>query len=267
MDKIITLDEKKKIMLEMLSELDKFCISNKITYFLTGGTLLGAIRHNGYIPWDDDIDICLMRKDCDKLVSSFKSTSGNISILDISNTEGYIWPSAKAVDKRTILIENKYKLEAMGVYIDIFPMDNLPGDIEQAKKYALRVKKVKDKLTLKHLRVEKDRAVLKNIVIILGKILYLIPDRCLIRKIEKLSRKYQNEKTEYICNLSGAWGIREITRAEFFSATQQHIFENKEFSIPVGYDGYLKNVYGDYMTPPSKEKQITHHASEEFWRG
>ena len=262
----ITLNEKKQIMLDMLSELSEFCDLHHITYFLTGGTLLGAIRHNGYIPWDDDIDICLLRRDYETLLSSFKSTSGNVSILDISNTKGYIWPAAKAIDKRTVLVENKYKLDAIGVYIDIFPMDNLPGDYKSAKKYALKVKRIKDKLTLKHLRIEKKRAFLKNVLVVLGKCLYLIPDQYLIHRIENLSKRFQDENTEYICNLSGAWGEREITKAEYFSSSKKHIFENKEFCIPDGYDGYLKGVYGDYMTPPPIEKQITHHASRAYWR-
>lgn len=264
--KIITLEEKKKIMLSMLSELDTFCRFNEINYFLTGGTLLGAIRHNGYIPWDDDIDICLLRSDYEKLLTIFKSESGNLKLLNYENTKGYIWPFAKLVDKRTLLVENKYKLDEMGVYIDVFPMDNLAGNFEEVKKFTLQVKRIKDLLTLKHLRVEKNRKFIKNLVIIFGKILYLVPDKYLIKRIEKLSKKFEKEECEYICNLSGAWGVREITKKEYFKYSIKHTFEDKEFFIPNGYDQYLQGVYGNYMEFPPVEKQITHHSSVEYWK-
>ncbi len=264
--KEISLNEKKSIMLSMMTELHDFCEENKITYFLTGGSLLGAIRHNGYIPWDDDIDICLPRKDYDRLISTFASFSGNVSIRSIANTKGYMWPMAKAVDNRTLLIESKREVKGMGVYIDIFPLDNLPDDYELAKKYTKKVCRVKKAITLKYLRLRKGRSPFKNLAVILLKALCLVPTKWFIKKIDRLSRKYENVDTKYVCNLSGAWGIREISEKANFAYGLKHAFENKEFNIPVGYDRYLTDVYGDYMTPPPPEKQISHHDSIVYWR-
>ena len=264
--KEISLDEKKGIMLDMLSEIDLFCRENNIIYFLTGGTLLGAIRHNGYIPWDDDIDICLLRKDYDRLLAEFKSSSGNVEIRSLANTKGYIWPAAKAVDNRTVMLENGRQVKGVGVNIDIFPMDNVNGDYECVKNRVLKIKRIKDALTLKYLKLEKRRSFLKNAVIVFGRILYLVPTSWFIKKIDILSRESEGEETDYVCCFAGAWGIKEITKAEYFSSVQRHKFENGEFNVPIGFHEYLTDVYGDYMTPPPPEKQITHHASVVYWK-
>lgn len=264
--KYISLEEKKKILLDILVEIDQFCKENNIRYFLTGGTLLGAIRHNGFIPWDDDIDICLFRDDYEKLVSSFKSATGNVDIINRKNQKNYRWSFAKAIDNRTVLIELNKKKYKTGVFIDIFPLDNVPGEIEDAKKYVKKAWFWKDTLTIKHLRVEKGRSFLKNAAIVFAKLLYLIPDKCLIKKVEKASTKYKDKDCKYICNFSGAWKLREITEKKNFAIAISHKFEDYEFSIPEGFHEYLSGVYKDYMTPPPKEKQITHHDSVEYWK-
>ena len=175
--------ECKEIMLSILDEIDLFCKENNLTYFLIGGSLLGAIRHKGFIPWDDDIDIGLPRKDYEKLIKKFSSFSGYIIVEDYRSRDHYIWANAKAIDKRTILTEVKDKKVVSGVFVDIFPFDGIPGNHEDAVKQVKKTKIWKDLLTLKYLSVSKNRTLAKNIVVLLGKILYLIPDRFMIQKI------------------------------------------------------------------------------------
>lgn len=265
--KEMTIDERKKLMLNMLDEIDCFCREKNITYYLTGGTLLGAIRHNGFIPWDDDIDIALKRKDYEKLLNEFKSNSGHIEILDYRNKNNFIWPGAKIIDNRTTLIENDIKKASIGVNLDMFPLDYLPGDYDHAKQFVKKVSIWKKILTLKYLNCRRERSFLKNLIVILAKLLYLIPDKYLLTKIDKLSRSFENnDDCVYICNLAGAWGIREIANKNIFSKAENHLFENKWYMIPVGYDEFLRNLYGDYMVPPPLEKRVSTHTAIAFWK-
>lgn len=263
----ISLTEKKLLMLEMLDEIDQFCRENQLTYFLVGGTLLGAIRHKGYIPWDDDIDIGLPRDDYNKLIHSFISPSGNVKIINVDNYDHYRWPSAKAIDTRTKLIELGDEKSAIGVFIDIFPFDGVKGNYETIKKQALRSSKWQYLLALKRLKIDPRRSIAKNLIIVIGRVTKVFPDYYLINKInsiENISKPFS--ECEYICNFSGAWGIREITKASNFIETIDAEFEGKTYKIPIGYDDYLKTVYGDYMKLPPVEKRVTHHSSEAYWR-
>lgn len=265
--KYITIEEKKQLMLEMLSEIDEFCRKNDIKYFLGGGTLLGAIRHKGYIPWDDDADIALMRDDYEKLISIFKSKSGNLELKDFRNDKHYIWPSAKFVHNKTVLIENNNKRFPIGVFIDVFPLDYVVGNKEKVISYQKKLELWKKILTLKYLHVDPQRGFLKNAVVLIGRITYLIPNKIILRKIYKLSTKYsENRDANYVCSFAGAWGEREISERELFDTAIECEFEGCSFMIPKGYDKFLTNIYGDYMTPPPIEKRKSTHNSVEYWK-
>ena len=259
----ITIDESKKMMLSMLEEIDSFCRDNNIPYYLTGGTLLGAVRHNGFIPWDDDIDIALKRKDYERLLQEFKSRSGDVEILDYKNKKNFIWPAAKIVNNKTVLIESGIKKAAIGLYLDMFPLDNVPGDYEEAKAFVGKVARWKNALTLKYMQVSRKRKLIKNIVVVLAKTLYVIPDKVFLGRIESISRKYENDSDcNYLCNLSGAWGVKEIVDKKDFEGIENHLFERKNFWIPSGYDDLLRSLYGDYMQLPPVEKRVSTHTSK-----
>lgn len=263
--KKINLSERKSILLEMLDEIDKFCQNNKITYFLIGGSLLGAIRHNGFIPWDDDIDIGMKRDDYERFIESFASASDNLKIIDYRSSSTYIWPAAKAIDTRTKLIENGNAKHDIGVFIDIFPLDVVYGTFKRAVKKQKKIEIWKNILTLRNLPLKKDRSFTKNVIIFLSRTSKIIPNYVVISRIAKLSQKDAKKQCNYICNFAGAWGKNEIADVKYFEKAIKHKFENNEFFIPIGYDGYLSTVYGDYMTLPPLEKQCTHHESVAYW--
>lgn len=262
----ISESEKKLVMLEIMDEIHDYCTAHQIQYFLLGGTLLGAVRHHGFIPWDDDMDIGLLRKDYEKLLRQFTSKSGNVEILHAGNMKHYIWPSAKAVHKQTRLVELGYKKSEIGVYIDIFPLDYINADYEEARKIVIKANRWKDLLTLKHLRVDKKRSTLKNAIVIVGKLLYLVPDCFLISRINSFGEQEYKGTEKFVCNFTGAWGIRELASADDFSSAVAGNFEGRSFWLPNGYDDYLHTVYGDYMTLPPVEKRVTHHSSKAYWR-
>lgn len=265
--KKISLKEKKSIMLHMMDEIDAFCRENELKYFLVGGTLLGAIRHKGYIPWDDDIDIGMPREDFNIFINSFASKSGNVKVINYQNYNHYIWPSAKVIDNRTKLIELGNTKSSIGVFIDVFPFDGVIGTYEDLIADVKSVSLWKNMLELKYLRIDPKRSIIKNIVVTLGKVLKIVPDKWLIKKINSIEKKsVPFSNCDYVCNFNGAWGTREITKSINFLETIDGDFEGRKYCIPVGYDDYLKTVYGDYMKLPPKEQQVTHHSSEAYWR-
>lgn len=256
----IGIKEIREYQMEIMDEIDAYCRKNNLRYFLVGGTLLGAIRHNGFIPWDDDIDIALPRDDYEKLVDHFVSDSGRISVINNKKDKRYYWPHSKAVHNDTELVEshNKYKI---GVFVDIFPLDKVSGTREECIKKVNRVIKQKNILTLKHLSVSPDRSFVKNAVVLCGKVLNLMSDRRVISKIDKLSQADREVvSAEHLCNFSGAWGVKELVESSCFDGAEDHVFEDRMYSIPSAYDAYLSAIYGDYMTPPPVEKQVTHHS-------
>ena len=248
-----------------MDEIHVFCMHAGISYFLIGGTLLGAVRHRGFIPWDDDMDIGLLRADYNRLLGEFKSKSGSVKILSSDSTKHYKWPQAKAVHTKTKLIELGDEKNQIGIFVDIFPLDYIVGSYEQATRIVKRSNFWKNLLTIKYLKTNPNRSTIKNLIIILGKLFKVIPDRFLINKVNRYGTKKTREKGDYLCNFSGAWGIREIASAEQFDARQLCRFEDRMYYIPLGFDAYLHTVYGDYMMPPPVEKRVSHHANQAFW--
>ena len=120
--KYINVEELKHIQLDMLSDIAEFCEQNNIKYFLAYGTLIGAIRHKGYIPWDDDIDICMPRPDYDKFLSLYNKKDSAYKAVAFELDENYKLPFAKVNDTRTVMWETMYDQDVFGVYIDVFPL-------------------------------------------------------------------------------------------------------------------------------------------------
>lgn len=263
----VSLRDMKLLMLEMLDEIDWFCAKHGITYYLVGGSVLGAIRHQGFIPWDDDIDIGMPRDDYERFIATYTSSNSHTLIVDYRKTKHYVWPFAKMIHGKTVLIEQGCERCPIGVYIDIFPIDRVEGTYEDACKKLEKVHFYKDLFELKYLKVDKKRSLIKNTVILLSRVLQLVSDRKLIENIVRASMVDKNAtEYKYVCNYLGAWGKKEIIPAEYVSSIIRHKFEDREYCIPERYDQYLTKIYGDYMTPPPPEKQVSHHNYEVYWK-
>ena len=263
-EKPLTTDRIKEIQLSILNQVIDFCEQNDIKYYLTGGTLIGAVRHKGFIPWDDDIDLNMPRRDYNRFFSTFNSfRNDSLIAISVDTDKDYYLANGKVYDSNTILIEDLNQRKEIGVNIDIFPLDDLPGaDLERSvflkEMYLLRTL-----LSLKQIRISKTRAALKNIVLACSQFI-LKPVNCywLLKVINEKSQKY-NDKDDctYIAAVATLiWGNKEIFKKELFTSTVKLEFEGRLMDCPSGYDSVLGQVYGDYMQLPPIEKQISHHS-------
>lgn len=268
--KMIDTVELKEIQLQILEEIDRFCQANSIQYFLFAGTLIGAVRHNGYIPWDDDIDICMKRSDYERFFSTFNcsSYSGYLSAICHENDKEYYLAAGKVVDTRTVLIEKTKFKHSIGVYVDVFPMDNLPAEDNKIKALDSKLKKYRWMQTLKTVVPDSKRSMLKNLALYCGEILLRpVSISTIIRKITLLAKTFAHCENEKLADISVfTYGMKEVFPASDFAESCKLSFEGKKFNAPINYDDVLSRMYGDYMKLPPKEKQISHHVFEAYWK-
>lgn len=253
-------------MLEMMNWFHTFCIDNDITYYMIGGTMLGAARHQGFIPWDDDIDIGIPRKDYDALVglSASLRNAGSRYLIE-SYKDGnidYQYAYAKVYDTSTTLIENRRSKPKRGLFIDVFPLDGISGETreEAVSNFAVINKKL-NMLAARTCDVRKGRSWWKNIAV---KVVGLLPDSIMrytkmIDELEAMCRLNDFYSSKYAGNLIGMWRDREIMPRAFFGNPVLYRFENSSFYGVEKVDEYLKNVYGDWRKLPPIEKQKSEH--------
>lgn len=252
-----TIQEIRDIQLNILNDVHTFCQANNIRYFLAWGTLLGAIRHDGYIPWDDDIDISMPRPDYDRFIRLYKSDR---YVLDsILKDSSYPYVFAKVSDKHTILVEETRYPYNLGINIDVFPIDGLSNDRSIAIRHNNKITFYNKILTFKRVRMALRRGVFKNLLLFIGQlILCLIPYKWLLRILDKNMRKYDFEQSKYAADLCFA-EYGKISERKLYEKYNLHVFENNMYVIPDEYHSILTHIYGDYMTLPPAEKRISHH--------
>ena len=271
MDKQVKLDivRLKEIELDILKKFHQYCEKYQLRYFLTGGTLLGAVRHKGFIPWDDDIDVFMPRADYEKFIAKFSSDPLNedLQIASVTTLPGFYLPFAKLIKRNTILKENTSADLALGVYMDIFPLDNMSDNYETACKLFRRTSWWRKMLWIKNISLSAKRVWWKNLVLLLGKIsICWLPRKYILISLIKKARIYEGEQlSRFVCaTVMGTYGIKEILRGDWYAQTVSLPFEDAHFLAPVGYCQILEHFYKDYMKLPPKEKQKTHHDFEAY---
>ncbi len=268
MGKSIDSEDLKKIQMDILQHICDFCKLHDINVFLSGGSLIGAVRHHGYIPWDDDIDVMMLRTDYDKFVKEYIHNDNSCYKLVSFETDHKLpLTFAKLIESRTVFKDELSGSYPMGVNVDIFPIDDVPEDQKLQVKLYRHVKFYINMFLLKQFTFARRRGILKNLELFIGKIaLSLIPTSFFVSKIIKLSKTYNNKGSKLCGCVVWGYGRREIHPKKDLSDYILMDFEGKKFPVPVGYDGYLKAVYGNYMQLPPKDKQVTHHHFVAYWK-
>lgn len=249
-------------LLRMLKWFHEFCVNHNITYYAIGGTMLGAARHNGFIPWDDDIDIGVPRPSYEKLIELLKSpVDGYFLETPYSGNDDYLYAFSKLYDTNTTLVEQLRTPFKRGIYCDIYPLDGIGNSWEDAQKNFRRFKKMNVFLMLRICTIEKRRIWYKNLVVISGGwiIEKLIGGKRLSMSVADFARKINSDESAYIANLMGRYGNREICKREYFGVPTLYPFEDIQLYGPEKYDEYLTTIYGDWRKLPPEDKRHTKH--------
>lgn len=261
MKKSIELEELKRIQLDMLVDIDRFCRANNIRYSLAYGTLLGAIRHGGYIPWDDDIDVCMPRPDYERFISSYTGCQGRYKCYSTKTSPEYMLPFAKVSDERTVMRETLYENDEYGIYIDVFPVDAMGAKGQIFKSIWLNRFLNTQKAVLGH------RSLKKDIVLALGKIvLYPISISKVLSAMETVATKYKFGDTPTCEVFCSSTVEREIVPTSYFLNYNDAIFEGMPFSVVKDFDSYLTVLYGDWRKEPPVEERVSTHVFNAWWR-
>lgn len=252
------------ILLEMLQYLHNICMENNVRYYAIGGTMLGIARHKGFIPWDDDIDVGMPRSDYEKFVRLFDNKKNAHYVVEGSDSKdpAFTYPYAKLYDTSTTLIENRRIPLKRGLYIDIFPIDGIGNSEKEARKNYAKIKRKKDLLMIRNLAYTRNRGIHKRAIIrIVQKLPNVIAgEKRLVRIIETQCRKREFDSSEYVGNIVGAWGWREIMPRYIFGTPTKYTFENITVMGIERADEYLTHIYSDWRKEPPAEKRVSHHS-------
>ena len=246
---------------DMLAEFVRICDKHGIKYFVQGGTLLGTVRHGGFIPWDDDVDVSLHRDDYEKFLAVAGEELPDYYFLQTKDTDPeYPNNFAKIRDSRTTFIESSAKNLNInhGAYIDIFPLDNYPSG-KKAKVYELK-KRLLTQRIYKAFYMPHMSFIAKIITMIT---MILFPSlKGAVDKREKLFKSVPY--SDRVVNNSGAWLDKEIIPREWVQDTIKMEFEGIKVNVSDRYDEWLTYVYGDYMSLPPENERVGHHYVDIF---
>lgn len=263
---ITDLDELKAIELDIMKKVHEFCEEKKIWYVLTYGTLIGAIRHNGFIPWDDDIDIFVMRDGFERIEKEFPEWGKDHGLfLAGPDSKDHYFPRdmLKICDARTSLFEKAYKrTDKLGVFVDVWVLDEVPQNIKLSANWIKRanILRAMNLYANTSWKYAKENMSTRSKLIV--RFFNWHRTEPIIAKQQALVKKYRNTEGEkFIC----VQGDCILYDRSDFAGRSLHKFEDCEFYIPDGYDKVLKYTYGDYMTLPPEELREPHHIQDVWW--
>lgn len=256
--RILTIKEVQAMQLELMKKLNTYLGEKKIPYYMIAGSVLGAVRHGGFIPWDDDIDIGMLRPDYEKFLSVCGDFDSTYDIVNYHNRKHCdtcltrIYFPGTRIDNKSI--ENT-KLDKR-LYFDIFPLDNVPDDETRRNELEKKIQKKKKKISCADVRDYNNPAY----VLFVKKLysLLLAPGReKLLSECDELMQSYRDRQTKYVCSMCSQYSFkRQAMPREYYGTPTLHRFEDEAFYVPERTDDYLKHLYGeDYMEIPPEGKR------------
>lgn len=242
----LSIEERKAVILDIMTDIDAFCRSNGIRYTISSGTLLGAVRHGGFIPWDDDADMFMLREDFDRFIETYKGRKYEALYAPDPSKKFVVTGFAKVCDPTT-RIENTWSDASHGIYVDIFPLDSVPEEKKLQKEVMHRYMQINNRM---HHRQKNDIiSFFKAHRHSLGK---------WWNKCMALSHPDRYAGSPLVAHSIGASNYRTVIEKKRFDSLVPIKFEGREFMAFSDPDSYLTMVYGDYMTLPPEDQRITH---------
>ena len=262
------------IIHDVLREFISICKANNLVYFCCGGTAIGAIRHHGMIPWDDDVDVFMPRPDYDKFIQIAQNKlSSDYELVTPYTYHDYPLYFAKLCNKHTTLMEEEDTPCIYGLFIDIFPIDGAPDDMDQARLMESKFRKIKNRLeaisthntfaeyiSLLTKPKEWGRFVGKTF----GFFFRSFYRKRLLGQLNAICYRYNYADSNIVAVYCGSYGPKEVFPKSWLDGSVTFTYEGMEVSLPKGYDNYLRQYYGDYMQLPPEEKRISHHQKAYF---
>lgn len=262
--KAIDINECHAILLDLAKELYRICAKHDIPCVMLGGTMLGAIRHKGFIPWDDDMDFGIPRKYFKHFISiAKKELNPNYCLRDRFNTSLIHLDVLKLEDARTI-IEEKHKemtTEKLGINIDVFPLDCGNGSHSFFSRNMLIFNMIRA-VTFEYSK-DADIPFPKKMIVKLVKFLKPISPDFLSSYVERNTKRYEND--DFLNNYYGLYKYKEIVSKKIWGTPRLYQFEDTEFFGAENYDAYLTHFYKNYMELPPENKRHT-HLKNVYWR-
>ena len=257
------------VIIDVLSVFIRICEAQGLRYFCAGGTAIGAVRHQGMIPWDDDIDVFMPRPDYDRFLAlAAHSMPEGYEVLSPYATKDYPMYFAKMCNVRTTLLENERIPCVFGLYIDIFPLDGACDDVETCYREKRRFKRLMNKLEavsthnsfgeyvgLLTKRREWGRFAVKTVAFCCRSWLR----RWLLKQMDSIAYGHDYALSSRVVTYSGAYQRQEIYPKVWLETPQMFAFEGLMVNLPHDYDAYLRHFFGDYMTLPPVEQRASHH--------
>ena len=253
--KEITLEERKQVQLNMLIEIDAFCRKHNIRYSLAYGTLIGAIRHKGFIPWDDDVDIMMPLPDMLKFKEFFRSET--MCYCDVDTDKKYKYAFSRIANTKTYnkdgLISTSY-----GICIDLYPVLGLPLSIEGIEQF-FKDASIELKRRLRIIR-------LTSIMLRYLPIKYFKGFNKAMKRYRNVLFQYPYEGTKYFFTNGGELEMRNVHEFDLFEQLIEVPFEGHKFLSIARYDEYLRRFYGDYMQLPPEDQRVPYHGGHYYWK-
>lgn len=244
-------------LLRMAKDFHEVCARNGLTYYLIGGTFLGAVRHGGFIPWDDDMDVGMPRRSYEQLRRLGSSVlPSHLVLLDSgygNKKTDHLY--MKLCNRNTTLVEDVNERRLEGLYIDIFPLDGAYNHFVGS-----RLQYYRARFYVLAIWLNASDRLRGNLIKRLAQwILRLFPNQAIHRRASEMLARVEFDDCTCVANFLGAWGTREIMKREYFGKPTLYGFEDSIFYGPEQADSYLHTLYGDYMRLPPPEKRRSHH--------
>lgn len=267
------INDYKIVIKDMLYDVHKICVENNLHYCVAYGTLIGAVRHDGFIPWDDDIDIWMLGEDFQKFVELFTTCSSDYYILSSENSPYYYNLMTRLCSRKGILqLKGVPDIENLGPFIDVFPIYKAPEDYKSRMAFFEDIKNInsdiKYSLPLKYYKTQSFKGMVVSFLRCLKRVRkrWLVGTKQLKMIREELVKRYEKSDFNYFFAAFEKEPNQFLFERQDIEEVETHKFEDIEVFIPTAYDKILTSIYGEYMVPPPAEQRISRHHFIPYWK-